>query len=144
MARYDTRPWRWTSSRTCASISSKFTMPPPPVRIPAVRTDMLTEGWSSYEHTVALRASSKNVHLFGRVFYTRFGLEKQWGSFVSRPTLFRTPLMEPAAYGVHRTHRLSALQTVPHRQRIADPLRPDRRRAGVYHDACARKGPATD
>jgi hypothetical protein len=32
----------------------------------AYRTGMLTEGWSSYEHTVALRASSIKVHSTGQ------------------------------------------------------------------------------
>src|ERR671936_487528 len=69
MARYDTRPWRWTSARTCSSISSKFTVPPPPSPVfSSVCTGLLTEEWSSYEHTIALRAPSENVHLLGRVF----------------------------------------------------------------------------
>jgi hypothetical protein len=34
----------------------------------AYRTGMLTEGWSSYEHTVALRASSKKVYFCGQSF----------------------------------------------------------------------------
>ena len=42
---------------------------------------------------------SNNVHLLGRVFYTRFGPEKQCWSSTSRPILLRTPLREPAVCG---------------------------------------------
>src|SRR5262249_48330380 len=84
------------------------------------------------------------VSLLGRVFYTRFSLEKQGWSSTARHSLFRTPLREPATDGVHRTHRLSAFQTVPDRQRTPDPLLPDRRRAGVDRDACTWRRPATD
>src|SRR5215467_15306954 len=87
---------------------------------------------------------SEKVPLLGRIFYTRFGLEKQCWSFTSRHILFRTPLLEPFTYGFHRTHRLSTFQTVPDRQRTACARLPAGRRAGVYRDPCARRGPATD
>ncbi len=42
--------------------------------------------------------------------------------------------MEPSTYAFHRTHSVSAYQTVPDRQRTPDPLRSDRGGTGFCFD----------
>src|SRR5262249_22296151 len=114
MARYDTRPWRWTSARTCSSISSKFTTPPLPVRI------LVGTHRRVYGGMVELRAHSSPQGLFQKgtpartkiLYSLRPGKTRGGAGLMAHP-FSETPLLEPARYGVHRTYRVSAFQTVP-------------------------------
>src|SRR4029450_13788239 len=133
MARYDTRPWRWTSARTCSSISSKVTTPSPPVRI-RIGTHGYADGGM-----VELRAHSSSQGLFHKsircrtIFYTRYLLQKQEVGAPLRRTLFRTPprdissmaSIDRTAYPRFRSsltaHELQGLYRPSHEEQLSVP-----------------------